>query len=292
VSAPSRLSPRSSHKHCRALEVYISSCLFGGESLRGYTVKRQQPASIVTTSWDDGDGADLRLCELLESSGIKATFYIPIIRHARSLLNSQQLRTLSYSGFEIGAHGCSHRLLTGMPRNELAHEIVSSKSALEDVLAAPVKMFCYPSGAYDASAIEVVKQAGFAGARTTRMLATTIYFSRFEMPTSLQSFPHGPSTYLRNLMRRTTLHRLVTYSFHKEHCDNWVELGKHLFDSVLKHGGVWHLYGHSWEIDELGLWQQLKDLFDYVHNKPAVQYLTNSEVLFLTDNHRISGRPL
>lgn len=248
--------------------------------------------SIVTTSWDDGDRADLRLCELLGSSGIQGTFYIPVLGHARSLLNSRELKALSAAGFEIGAHGYSHRLLTGMPPKELAREVFSSKSALEEVLAAPVKMFCYPSGRYDAAAVEALKQAGFAGARTTRMLATRAHFSRFEMPTSLQSFPHRQSTYLRNTLKQPTLHRLITYSSHKKHCDSWVELGKHLFDSVLVHGGVWHLYGHSWEIDELGLWRQLKDLFDYVRNRPGVQYLTNSEVLPLADNHRISGRPL
>jgi hypothetical protein len=35
-------------------------------------------------------------------------------------------------------------------------------------------------------------------------------------------------------------------------------MGKILFDRVLKEGGVWHLFGHSWQIEEMGLWDDLK----------------------------------
>src|SRR2546430_8764527 len=41
-------------------------------------------------------------------------------------------------------------------------------------------------------------------------------------------------------------------------CQTWIDVGKKLFDEVLLKGGVWHLYGHSWEIQELGLWDQLR----------------------------------
>ena len=60
---------------------------------------------------------------------------------------------------------------------------------------------------------------------------------------------------------------------------SWVELGKALFDLVLCEGGVWHLYGHSWEIEEKGLWDELKEMLDYVAEREGVQYVTNAEVL-------------
>ena len=47
---------------------------------------------------------------------------------------------------------------------------------------------------------------------------------------------------------------------------------------MLLEGGVWHLYGHSWEIQELGLWDQLGDLLDYVAHRPGVVYATNGDV--------------
>ena len=61
--------------------------------------------------------------------------------------------------------------------------------------------------------------------------------------------------------------------------NSWVELGKTLFDQTLRDGGIWHLYGHSWEIEELGLWDDLKRMLDYVRNRPGVIYANNSQAL-------------
>ena len=74
-----------------------------------------------------------------------------------------------------------------------------SKRMLEELLGSEVRMFCYPRGRYDAEVIACVQQSGFEGARTTRMLADTLDFGRFEMPTSVQAYPHPPLNYLKNL---------------------------------------------------------------------------------------------
>jgi hypothetical protein len=60
---------------------------------------------------------------------------------------------------------------------------------------------------------------------------------------------------------------------------SWVELGKRLFDAVLEDGGVWHLYGHSWDIEMLRLWEGLRDLLDYVCRREAVRYVSNCALL-------------
>jgi hypothetical protein len=46
-------------------------------------------------------------------------------------------------------------------------------------------------------------------------------------------------------------------------------------------GGMWHLYGHSWEIAALGLWSQLEELLDYVARRRHVIYVANSRALAL-----------
>jgi hypothetical protein len=55
-------------------------------------------------------------------------------------------------------------------------------------------------------------------------------------------------------------------------------LGKQLFDEVLEDGGIWHLYGHSWEIEELGIWDDLLEMLDYVSHHSNVTYLTNGQL--------------
>ena len=66
---------------------------------------------------------------------------------------------------------------------------------------------------------------------------------------------------------------------------NWVELAMHLFDTVLSSGGVWHLYGHSWEINDFKLWEELRVVLDYVSNRQGVMYLPNSGVVRMASVH-------
>ena len=235
---------------------------------------------IVTTSWDDGDRADLKLAEDLRSRGIGGTFYIPITPYrGRQALDHANLRFLSSTGFEIGAHGFSHRLLRGLAAEELAREVDPCKPTLEDIVGAEVRMFCYPCGRYDSNVVRALKQAGYCGARTVRMLATRLKFNPFEMPTTLQIFPHPRSTYLRNVVRASKVEGLQVYLAQRKSLGNWVELGKRLFDSVLQNGGIWHLYGHSWEIEERGLWEDLGKILDYVCKRKDVIYVSNGELL-------------
>ncbi|MBA3916856.1 MAG: hypothetical protein H0X25_24030 [Acidobacteriales bacterium] len=52
-----------------------------------------------------------------------------------------------------------------------------------------------------------------------------------------------------------------------------------LFDRVLARGGVWHLWGHPWELDELNLWDQLAQVLDHVAHREGVLYLNNNQLV-------------
>jgi len=241
-------------------------------------VQSSNKLRFVTTSWDDGDCADLKLAELLRSKGIHGTFYVPIQYRERSL-GQAELRSLASEGFEIGAHGWSHKPLRHLQHDELLHEVGPCKEVLEDILGKQVEMFCYPHGRYDTNAVRALQEAGYRGARTVRMLATRPTLNPFEMPTTLQAVPHAPLTYLKNVIRAHSLESLQSYVVQMPRLGNWVELGKRLFDAVLENGGVWHLYGHSWEIERLGLWNDLRELFDYVCRREAIQYVPNCALM-------------
>ena len=233
---------------------------------------------IVTTSWDDGDFADLKLAELLHSKGIRGTFYIPI-NHRDRPLDHSELRTLASAGFEIGAHGLTHRSLCGLPPQALALDVRPCKRILEDLLGKQVEMFCYPFGRYDANVVCALQDAGYRGARTVRMLKTSIAFDDFEMPTTLQAFRHPPLTYVKNTLRARNFESVQRLFVHLPRVGSWIELGKSLFDAVLANGGVWHLFGHSWEIEQLGLWDDLREMLDYVSGQDGVSYVPNCALL-------------
>jgi hypothetical protein len=234
---------------------------------------------IVTTSWDDANPQDLRVVELLRSRGLTGTFYAPLIGYqSTETLSGADLRELCALGFEIGAHSVSHKTLRHLHSGELDHEVTDCKYTLQERLGREVTMFCYPNGYYDYRVIEAVKRAGYAGARTCRMFSTDGNMRSFEMPTTIQAYPHPQLRYLRNLGRARnfqTSWKYVTQLRHK----NWIELGKHMFDVVVESGGCWHLYGHSWEIEELQLWGQLEEMLDYVACRSGVTYTTNSGLL-------------
>lgn len=235
---------------------------------------------IVTTSWDDGDPRDLKIAELLRARRIKGTFYIPLLGYdGLATLDPAGLRSLDSEGFEIGAHGLSHHTLPKFRGKELAREVSLPKRRLEDLLGREVSMFAYPKGRYNANVIRQLKLAGYAGARTTEMLGYRLDFRPFEMSTTIHAYPHSNSSYLRNVTRAFNFGRGLHWLARFRGSRTWVELGKRFFDSVLKDGGVWHLYGHSWAIDDENLWNDLTELLDYVSEREGVLYKANREVL-------------
>jgi len=235
---------------------------------------------IVTTSWDDGDPCDLKVAELLRARHLPGTFYFPFVGYdGRQTLTPDQLRSLASEGFEVGGHSMSHSVLTDLGPKEVAREVRICKDRLEDILGERIRMFCYPKGRFSADVIRHVKETGYEGARTTRMFRQGLDFSPFRMPTSLHAYPNTRMQHTKNLVRGTNIRGLLDYVTQFIRLESWVSMGKSLFDQVLKEGGIYHLYGHSWLIEEIGLWDDLKEISDYLYGREGVRYLTNAEVL-------------
>lgn len=249
---------------------------------------------IVTTSWDDGDPLDLKVADLLLERGLAGTFYLPFIGYdGRQTLSPYHLRRLVEEGFEVGAHGMSHNVLTPLRPKEIAREVGNCKKRLEDVLGEQVRMFSYPLGRYSRIVVHHLKEAGYLGARTNRMLGHELDFSPYEMPTTLQVCRLRKKDYCRNALRSASLGRVLTYFARVIYASSWVELGKGLFDLVFREGGIWHLYGHSWQTEEMGLWGDLKEILDYVSGREGILYVTNAEVLnFLPQNSSAVSNPV
>src|ERR1700687_2781793 len=91
-----------------------------------------RPPVIVSTSWDDDSASGLKIAELLGARGLPGTFYVPTSRLGEvSIFGGSDLRALSRSGFEIGAHTISHRILTELEQPELTREVAGCKQVLQ-----------------------------------------------------------------------------------------------------------------------------------------------------------------
>lgn len=221
-------------------------------------------ATYITTSWDDGHPLDGRVAELLARYELRGTFYVP--RFAENgTMTAAQLRELS-SAFEIGAHTLHHLVLTGATEQQARSEIVDSRSWVEECTGQPCPMFCPPKGKYSSRHLEMIRQAGYAGVRGVELLSIAFPRRRaglLVLPTTVQAHPHGLSAYARNVLRRGTFRNLWQYVV--QGCPTgWPALARSLLGQALRHGGVFHLWGHSWELQETGQWQRLEEVLRYL----------------------------
>ena len=77
------------------------------------------------------------------------------------------MRGLVRAGWEIDDHTLTHPDLTTLDAAGLHREIFVSRAIIQRLTGQRVSFFCYPSGAYDATVVSAVRQAGFLGATTT-----------------------------------------------------------------------------------------------------------------------------
>jgi hypothetical protein len=50
------------------------------------------------------------------------------------------------------------------------------------------------------------------------------------------------------------------------------------FDLCLARGGVYHLWGHSWEVDARRDWRRLENVLAHISGRPDVNYVANRHV--------------
>jgi peptidoglycan/xylan/chitin deacetylase (PgdA/CDA1 family) len=86
----------------------------------------------------------------------------------RALLSAAQLRLLADEGMAIGSHTGSHVRLPEIPPDAARAEIADSRHELEDLLGREVAHFAYPYGLFDDAVREMVVQAGYRSACSTR----------------------------------------------------------------------------------------------------------------------------
>jgi len=132
--------------------------------------------------------------------------------------------------------------------------------------------FCYPFGRFDAEAKAVVAAAGYNGARTTRQFVAALPVDPFAIATTLHVHPV--------LLRRSNARDFGTYLI-KSSIDRgwwdacfgmtismlrgWSKHAEHLVRlSLVQPNAVFHLWGHSWEIEALKMWGQLDDFLKFI----------------------------
>jgi hypothetical protein len=218
---------------------------------------------------------------MLDRHGQRGTFYIAR-RYRANRLSEAAIRRLA-ARHEIGAHTLSHPDLTRLSPRAREREITGSRDWLQDVTGKPVAMFCYPLGQFDGETRRLVAEAGFRGARTVRQFSVAPHRDRFAMRTTLQVHP--------TLLRSSTIGDFTLYWLKQKRCAGerassrgrsmlrrWSSLADFVLTTAARDtAAVFHLWGHSWEIEEQGMWADCDALLRRV-GELGCQPRTNGEI--------------
>lgn len=151
--------------------------------LAGLAKKTQLPEKPVILTFDDGwENQYMYAFPLLKKYGMTGTFFVftNAIGHPH-FLSWDQIKEMDHAGMTIADHTKSHPFLFKITDEHLLREeIIKSKKILEDHLGKKVNFFAYPFGRYSDQAVSIVKEAGFAAARSTY---AGVYHSREDIYT-------------------------------------------------------------------------------------------------------------
>jgi hypothetical protein len=156
-----------------------------------------------------------------------------------------------------------------------------SRHWVEDVTGKSCGVFCFPGGKLKNRQLSLVREAGFCAARTVELLSIAEPRSvdgLCVIPTTIQAFPHRGYTYAKNAAKRFSAAHLLSLSAALQ-SKGWVALAGEMLTRTIERGGVFHLWGHSWEIEEQGQWENLEMFLKTMYRwRDDLRNVTNSEL--------------
>ncbi len=233
------------------------------------TFKESNKVKAVTFSYDDGVTQDIRLVELLNMYGLKATFNLNSetlgtrgmlgfegkrISHYK--IHKEDVKGL-YEGHEVAVHTLNHPNLTQLPDEEVLRQVEEDRRNLEALVGYPVVGMAYPCGGknHDERVANLIREN------------TPIRYCRTILSTD--SFDE-----------QQDLYRFVPNVCHVVEFDRLMELGKRFVELQPTKPQIFYIWGHSYEMDyHPEDWQKLEEFFKLIANREDIFYGTNKDVL-------------
>ena len=212
----------------------------------------------VTLSYDDGVVADLRLMEILDRHGIKATFNINSGLFGCGTRLPEETIKEKYvaSAHEIAVHGYKHLALSALEAPALIMEILEDRKNLENLTGAPVTGMAYAYGDFDDRVVSLLADCGISYSRT---VTSTRGFGLPTEPLKWDPTCHHNEPRLMELARRFAEDDSLSYR------------GEPL---------LFYLWGHAYEFDEKhnNNWEVIEEFAAYIGGREDVWFVTNGEL--------------
>lgn len=233
------------------------------------TFKNSGKLKAITFSYDDGVTQDIRLVELLNQYGLKATFNLNSLtlgtrgmlgfegkRISHYKIHKEDVKEL-YKGHEVAAHTLDHPNLTLLSDEEVLTQVVEDQKNLEALVGYPIVGLAYPCGGknHDERVANLIREN-----TSIRYCRTILSTNSFDVQEDLYRF-------VPNVCHVTEFERLMA-------------LGKEFLELKPETPQIFYIWGHSYELDyHLDDWQKLEEFFRLIAGREDIFYGTNKNVL-------------
>ena len=220
----------------------------------------------LTFSYDDGVTQDIRLIEIFDKYGLKATFNLnsgllgktgELFRNGvyvnHDKVNPQDVKAI-YDGHEVAVHTLTHPNLKNETGEEIIRQVEADRKTLSELVGYEVTGMAYPGCAPDERVINTVK---------TR---TKIKYARSTNVTYNFDPPEDMFDY------RGTL-------YHHSDWDKLFEIGEKFLELEAKTPQIMYIWGHGYEFDIFPKrWEIFEEFCKMMSGKKDIFYGTNSQV--------------
>ena len=223
----------------------------------------------VTFSYDDGVRTDMRLAEICEKYGMKATFNIcsSLIASGEGewRLSANDMKDLVLRGHEIAVHGDEHKSPARCTDMEIIKEFLTCREALENALGEVVTGMAYPDLPISAAGEEryreiraILKSLGISYSRTFGNDG-----NGFDLPTDWLAW-------------MPTIHHDNEKSL--DYARQFVELKVEEQYNSHRNPRVFYVWGHSYEFSNNDNWEHFDELCEILSGKDDIWYATNIDI--------------
>lgn len=231
--------------------------------------KSRELKKFLTFSYDDGVTQDIRLIELFNKYGMKATFNInsellgldgELVRDGvriTHIKNKKEDVKYIYEGHEVAAHTLTHPFLPGIEDPaEIIRQVEQDRLNLSELCGYEVLGMAYPGGGVnfnDFVAETIRNNTGIKYARTT--------ISSYDFQPQENLYQFKPSVY------------------HHVEMDKMFEMGEKFLNLKTDVPQIFYVWGHAYEFDIRNEWGRFEEFLQMMSGREDICYCTNLEAL-------------
>ncbi|HHO76845.1 MAG TPA: polysaccharide deacetylase [Deltaproteobacteria bacterium] len=205
----------------------------------------------VTLSYDDGTIHDRRLVSILNRFRVRATFHLNSGKLGNpGYIAPDEVGSL-YIGHEIASHTANHPNLCEFDETMIASEMRQDIHSLTELAGYRVRGFSYPYGAYNDYVATILRSTGIAYARTVQST------SAFTLPEDFMMW-HPTCHHEESLMDKAKA--FMNMDVQPETC------------------AVFSIWGHSYEFNDRGNWDIIRDFCSEITQDSSIWFATNIEI--------------